>query len=260
MLRARPLTTLICAVFVFLVIGSWNEVQAADERSYNATVGPGTYTAPAFPGARDSHTVLFPFVDAEYHNRWYTSASDIVGYYGLKRTNAEFGAALEWDLTQRRSRDDERLSGWRDVKETARVKIFANRTIAFITADANIATDVLGHGQGTLALANLWITIPFSPSVSLSIGPGITWADREYMTTFYAVTAAQASRSSLAMFTAHAGISDAHINGFLQWNIASHYQLGISTVRARLTGDAGESPITQTRRQFTAMGWLAYRF
>jgi len=39
-------------------------------------------------------------------------------------------------------------------------KLFATRTIGILTGDANIATDVANHGQGTLGQGNLWLTIP----------------------------------------------------------------------------------------------------
>jgi MipA family protein len=143
--------------------------------------------------------------------------------------------------------------------ETARFKLFASRTVSFVTGDVNVATDVAGHGQGTLAQANLWFTIPFDPTFSVSFGPGATWADTDYMHTFYSVTAAE-SGSPLPAFASRAGVVDAHLNGLAEWVICSHYRIGASAYFADLKGDAASSPITERRGLSTLVGWIAYRF
>jgi outer membrane scaffolding protein for murein synthesis (MipA/OmpV family) len=231
-----------------------------DNIAYHVTAGPGIYIAPSFPGARGTRKVLFPFVDAEFDNRFYTSAADLVGVYGYKTESTEAGAALQWDLTRRLSRDDERFRNLPNVNETARLKWFASRTVAFVTGDVNLASDVAGHGQGTLAQVNVWFTIPFDPTFSVSVGPGVTWADSEYMRTFYTVTRADSARSSLSAFAARAGIADAHFNGLAEWQLFSHYRIGASAYFARLKADAAASPITVRRTQPTVVGWIAYRF
>jgi hypothetical protein len=72
---------------------------------------------------------------------------------------------------RRISSDDDRLCGLPNVGEIARFKLFASRTVSFVTGDVNVATDVAGRGQGTLAQANLWFTVPFDPTFSVSVGP-----------------------------------------------------------------------------------------
>ncbi len=140
------------------------------------------------------------------------------------------------------------------------MKFFASRTVYFITADANVAKDIAGHGQGTLAQANLWVTMPFGPTFSVSLGPGATWADKVYMHTFYSVAPTQSLGWVLPAFSARSGVADAHLNGFAEWIICTHYRIGASAYLAHLDGDAGGSPITQRRAQKMLVGWLAYRF
>jgi len=228
--------------------------------AYHASVGPAAYVAPAYPGARRSREVWFPFIDADINDRFYTSAADLVGIYGYKTEATQAGAAIAWDLTHRISSDDERLRGLPNVNETARFKLFASRTVYFVTGDANVATDIAGQGQGTLAQANLWLTLPFSSTFSVSVGPGATWADADYLRTFYSVPANHGPGVSLPAFSTRAGVVDAHLNGFAEWVIFSHYRIGASACLAHLKGDAGASPITQRRGQATLVAWIAYRF
>lgn len=233
---------------------------ARAEGEFHASVGPGIYAGPAFPGAHHVRKLLFPFVDAEYAGRLYTSAEDLIGVYAYKTVNTQIGAAIAYDPTERRARDDDRLRGLPDVRETERFKLFGSQTVGAVTADANVARDIAGHGQGTLGQVNLWLTIPFAPSFSVSAGPGVTWADSRYMHTLYTVTPAEAAVSVLPVFAGRAGIVDAHLNGLAEWVIHSKYRLGAQAWLGHLRGNAAASPISVQHEQTTVVGWIAYRF
>jgi outer membrane protein len=257
------------AVAAAIALTAAGRLQAAADSSdtasstvtdYHLAVGPGDYWYPQYPGSRNSRQLLFPFVDAEYANRIYTSAADLLGVYGYKTETAEVGAALEYDPTRRKTADDPLLRGPSNVKDTTRFKLFGSRTIGIVTGDMNVARDIEGHRQGTLGQANLWLTAPFDPTFSVSAGPGVTWADGRYMHTFYAVTQHEAMTSYLPAFATRAGIADAHWNGLAEWQLWSKYRLGAEATFAHLKGDAADSPISMRHQQTTVTGWIAYRF
>ena len=224
---------------------------ACAEDDFALSVGPGIYAGPSFPGSRHERRLIFPFIDAEYAGRVYTSANDLIGVYAYKTTNTQLGAAVEYDLTQRR------VPGLPDVKETPRFKLFGSQTVSALTADANVARDIGGHGEGTLAQANLWVTVPFDSSFSLSVGPGVTWADSQYMQRLYAITAAE---GTFPVFVTRAGVADVHLNGLAEWVIHSKYRIGAQAWLWHLRGDAAASPLAVQHAQTTVVGWLAYRF
>ncbi|HVW69187.1 MAG TPA: MipA/OmpV family protein [Steroidobacteraceae bacterium] len=237
-----------------------NSPAASAGPGWHAALGPGGYMLPRYPGARQTRTVPFPFVDAEVAGRWYTSGSDILGVYGYKTNATQLGTALEYDLTSRKSTDDSRLRDLPDVKQTTRLKVFGSQTVQMITVDANVARDIAGGRAGTLGQANLWLTLPLDPTFSVSAGPGLTWSDRQYMQAFFAITPAEAQASLLPAFFARAGLSDAHLNTLAQWQIARRYELGVLACTAHLRGSALQSPIALQHEQTTVTGWLAYRF
>ncbi len=208
---------------------------ACAEADFHAAVGPGIYSGPLFPGAARSRRFVFPFIDAEYAGRLYTSANDLIGVYAYKTTNTQAGAAVEYDLTRRLP----------DVKQTERLKLFGSQTLGAVTADANVAKDIGGHGEGILGQSNLWLTIPVGHTFSVSAGPGATWGDSRYMHTLY---------------MGRAGIADVHINGLAEWVIHTKYRLGAQTWFGHLRGDAAASPLVMRHEQPTVVGWIAYRF
>jgi outer membrane scaffolding protein for murein synthesis (MipA/OmpV family) len=213
---------------------------AGDGADWHLAVGPGLYSMPRYPGAGSTRTRFLPYVDAEYHHRFYTSVADLIGVYAVKTDAVQAGAALEYDPTERPAG-----AGLPRVRDTARLKLFASRTVSFVTFDGNVARDVLGRGQGLLAQANLWLTAPLTPDLSVNAGPGATWADAQYMRSF---------------FGTRAGLVDVHLNGYVEWRVTPHYQIGMLAYLARLKGDAAASPVTDRRGQPTLMGWVAYRF
>jgi MipA family protein len=228
--------------------------------SWKLQVGPGSETLPTYPGSRTLHTVLFPFIDAEYDQRLYSSGNDLLGVYAYKTENTQLGSALEYDMTARRVSDDARLRGLPNVYRTSRFRLFGSQTVQMITADANVARDVNGGHEGTLGQANLWATLPFGSKLSLSAGPGLMWGDRQYMQTFFAVTAAESDRSAFREYFARAGVIDRRLNGFLQWDAAPRCQIGLLAYAAHLRGSALQSPITVQHEQTSFTGWVAYRF
>lgn len=233
---------------------------ARAEEEFRASIGPGIYAGPSFPGSHQVRKLLFPCVDAEYAGRFYTSAEDLLGVYAYKTVNTQLGAAITYDPTERLSRDDARLRSLPDVRETERFKVFGSQTVGAVTADANLARDIAGHGQGTLGQVNFWLAVPFGPSFSASAGPGVTWADHRYMHTLYTVTPAEAAVSMLPVFAGRAGMVDAHLNGLAEWVIHSKYRLGAQASLGHLRGAAAASPICAQHEQTTVVGWIAYRF
>jgi MipA family protein len=249
-------------VLMTLTLAAAMSARAADpplEEGTNLAIGPGVYVTPSYPGASASRGFLLPYVDAEYLGRFYTNASDLLGVYAFKTQGDAVGAAIQYDFTERLSKDDARFANLSDVKATPRFKLFAAKTISIFTADFNVATDIAGRGQGTLAQANIWATIPFVKNWVFSIGPGLTWADHEYMTTFFTITPQQASVSPLRVYSASAGIDDVHLNAVVTYSISTRWGVGASAYEARLHGSADQSPVTLRREQTTALGWIVYK-
>jgi len=236
------------AAVLLLAAGAAGSRHAAssEQADWKLSLGPGAQTLPVYPGSRQLHTVWFPYLDAEYADRIYSNASDLLGVYAYKTADTQVGSAFEYDLT---SRDASRVPELPTVRRTTRFKLFASETASFITVDGNIARDAAGHHEGTVGQTNLWASMPLGSAFLLSAGPGLAWGDRQYMQTFF----------TLPPYFARAGVSDAHLNGLAQWQISSRYQIGLLACAAHLRGSALQSPVSVQHEQTTLTGWIAYR-
>jgi outer membrane scaffolding protein for murein synthesis (MipA/OmpV family) len=223
-------------------------------------VGPAVEITPTYPGAKDSRTFALPDIEGQYDNWLYISATDLLGVYLYNRSGNKAGAAITYDFTERLAKDSPHLAHLDDVDTTTRFKVFLEQRVAMFAGGFNVATDVGGHNEGTLAQAYLNLLLPLTARGFVTIGPGLTWSDKHYMRAFYSVSAEQSALSGLPQFDAGSGISDVHGELVAGYQISSRWSLGLDVVVAYLRGDAAHSPFTEANAQTTWLASVLYRF
>lgn len=122
--------------------------------------------------------------------------------------------------------------------------------------------DVAGGHNGAVVEVGAGMQVPFERPWFLLMGRA-TWADQDYTSSYFGITAPQSVRSGLRPFAASAGIRDV---GF---SLSSRLPLwrGLSLVAVlnyeRLLGDAADSPLTARLgdpNQLSASTGFIYRF
>lgn len=222
-----------------------NAQQDASPR-LRAALGAGVAVAPTYPGADGYRAHLAPAIHLAYGPV----------FFGLGGLGVNLYRAAGWrfgvNLMPGRGRDesdDPHLHGLGDVDRTWRGGAFAVYFREGYLARASVSTDIGGNHQGSLARFDVYARRPFGDGLVLFAGPGITWGDRSYTQTFFGVSAAQSAASGLPQFDAGAGISSARLSAGAVYRLAPRWRLLSSYSYARLTGDAGASPITENRNQ-----------
>lgn len=132
------------------------------------------------------------------------------------------------------------LSGgytWRDPADDRKRVGFSVWTLA----------DVTGGHDGWTTGANVFGMYPVALPVTIAAGAGVTYADGNYMDTYFGVTPADSQASGLAPFSAGAGVRDARgwLVGML--HLSPRWHLGAGVLYSRLLGDAKDSPIVSER-------------
>jgi MipA family protein len=84
------------------------------------------------------------------------------------------------------------------------------------------------------------------PSAELAVwaGPRLSFADAEYMNTYFGVTAAESLASGLTGFDAGGGVKSVGAEIGMRYDFNKLWALESSASYAKLIGDAGDSPIT----------------
>ncbi len=258
------------AVLLLCIAGAALAQQSDEEAGTRVSVGAGVINAPKYPGADSYRLRAIPVISLAF-GRFFVGGGDPGGGGGgggggvgmnIVRDPAwRLGVALAPGFGRaRRESDHPSLAGLGDIDRATRAVAFAGYTWGWLSANLRVATDIEGEDQGTLATFDLSARYRATPELSFSAGPGITWADDDYMTTFFGVSGEQAARSSLPAYEAKGGVHALRFGVGASYRFERRWSVGGRVSRARLTGDAADSPITRDRTQYTAAIFAAYRF
>ena len=226
--------------------GFENAQQQDASPRFRAALGAGVAVAPTYPGADGYRAHLAPAIHLAYGPVFFGIGGLGVNLY--RGAGWRFGVNLMPGRGRDES-DDPHLSGLGNVDRTWRGGVFAVYFREGYLARGSVSTDIAGHHQGTLARFDVYARRPVGDGLVLFAGPGLTWADRNYTQTFFGVTPAQSAASGLPQFDAGAGVSSARVSAGAVYRLAPRWRLLSSYSYARLTGDAGSSPITENRNQ-----------
>ena len=222
-------------------------------------LGLGMSAAPNFEGSNKYRIMPRPFVFAAYGRVF-------VGFGGIgvnlyRAPGWGFGAIVT-PRPGRKEDVDQRLAGLGDIDPSVDFGIYGvTFTRRFLTR-AILYTDVSGQGQGSFGRLDVLWRFRVDERVRFFAGPGLSWGSRQHQQTFFGVTAEQAARSreQFPEFEAGAGVNSLRLTGGANYRFAPNWNLIGGLTASRLSGDAGNSPIVETRQQYRASVSAIYLF
>lgn len=236
--------------------GSWLEKAGRQAAEWNVMLGAGVRVEPKFEGAKDFTIIPLPMISAEFGQYVSVDPSGLTinawQYEGLSvkgRLGYDFG---------RDSDDDKHLDGLGDIGASAVLGV--DLSYELMPFEFKLSLDQnLGGSDGFSAKFGTALMVPMDPFM-FSIGPSVTWADGNYMESYFGVTEKQSIRSGLREFEAEAGFKrvDLEISGL--YFINEHWALRGEVGVGYLVGDAADSPVSQENLQPYSMFVLGYKF
>jgi outer membrane scaffolding protein for murein synthesis (MipA/OmpV family) len=235
---------------------SWLESAEQQAQEWNVSVGAGFRIEPKFEGADDFKIAPVPWVSADF-GRYVSVNTRGVTINAWDYEGLSVKGRLGYDLG-RDSSDDRHLHGLGDVDAGAVLGL----DLAYDLEPVEIKLEVdkiVGGSDGLTAKFGVAYTVPID-RFTFSIGPSVTWADSNYMESYFGVTDRQSRRSGLSDFDADAGIKriDLELSGMVM--IDEHWWVRGEVTFGALTGDAADSPVSQTNFQPATMWIVGYRF
>jgi outer membrane scaffolding protein for murein synthesis (MipA/OmpV family) len=105
-----------------------------------------------------------------------------------------------------------------------------------------VATDVSNEHDGTLATARTGYTFK-ADRMSTRIGVSLTYANDDYMDTYFSVDAVDSGRSGLSVYKAESGIKDIGVDLMLRYNMTDNWDIRGALAYIALLNDAKDSPV-----------------
>ena len=237
-----------------------------DETS--VTLGVGGGYAPEFEGGDEYEIGIVPLISVENFYGFNATFGQLS--YNLIKAGGESqgwflmgGPAI--GLSEDRDEDDsDDLDGLGDVDGGVDVGGFANLAYGPVLFDLTITQEVADGHEGMLVSFGVGTQVPITER--FGIGPSIstTWADDNYMDSFFGVDAGQAADSGLDEFDADAGFKNISLELGAFYEVTDQIGLQAAVGYSRLLGDAADSPIVSgsngSPNQFQMFLGAAYQF
>jgi outer membrane scaffolding protein for murein synthesis (MipA/OmpV family) len=256
----RPQTT---AAALILSLGATTAPALAQSASDNASdwkvsLGAGAIVQPEYPGSDEMKIMPIPDFDVTWRNRVFLNMQNGLGVYALKSDTATLGASVGVHFG-RDEDDGDRLNGMGDIDTTAQAKLFGSYNFGWVEFGGELGRD-LGEGDGFSLDVNAAYPMKLTPQWRVNPAIGATFADDDYMQSWFGVTSPQAARSGLATYEADGGLMSTYAKVDVQYFVTEKWILGSSFKVERLMGDAADSPVVEEKTQPSVLFSVSRRF
>lgn len=268
--RGVKATTLVKPVVAALLLAAsnWAQAQAFDavrlfgvlEEDSAGVVGAVVIAAPEYAGADKHDVVVLPSFDYRWKNGWFAGFSNGIGYLFPSRPDMQYGLRVTADFGRKESRSDA-LAGMGNINVRPEAGIFFNY---FPTAEVFL-TSSLRYGAGNDS-NGMQIDLgagyarQLAPQWRGAVGVAATYANADYMQSYFGVTAQQSASSGYAAYQPGAGWRDLRLNGSLTYSFNAKWSLTGAVTASTLQGDARDSPIVFENTLISGILALGYSF
>ena len=232
---------------------------AAPDRN-GGTVGLAVVAGHQYMGSDERRTRVYPAIDYRWASGWFAGTMNGLGYNFSRQPGVQYGLRMTADF----GRDETRsvvLRGLGDVDARPELGAFYNRqptAHTFVTSSLRYGS---GQGRdGLLIDLGAGVTAPLAPAWRVGAGVAATWANAQYMQSYFGVDAAQSARSGLGLYRASAGMRDVRVSVSATYAISPRSSATAGLSYSRLLGDAANSPIVRDRAGLNGVLAVTYAF
>ena len=259
----------VLALAMMLAIG----VQGALAAKAGGFVGAGIAMSPDYEGADDYEAAAAFFGSYTWESGRYVALTGTTGAGKAGRIKANLVPESMSDMWQagpvlqfRNERDDienDRVDSMRKVDSAVEAGAFLGLQSGPWAGSLTYATDVSDEHDGSLIALEGSYTVAMNESLHLTFGANLTYADDDYMDTYFGVNATDAAASGLPIYSADSGVKDVGLSLTARYRLDESWGLLGSLSYDRLLNDAEDSPLVDDegdKNQFGAALTVTYSF
>lgn len=262
------------------------ETDGAVKKKPDWTVELGAFGlfSPKFFGAKDSKFAAAPYVSIRYKDIAFASVDRGIGVNLFSANGFTAGAFVNF-RSGREEKDSRRyLTGLGDVDSAIAAGGFVKYEYGrFFSTQVTVSKGIFSLGDNKNKInalgflektkGNLGTRIDWSADarlplldnrLHLSIGPRVSFFDKEYAEAAYGVTINQALASGYRSYKPKGGIGEVGVGGSARYRITENLSATAFGSYTRIVGDAAKSPIVTgtggSKDQFKAGLGLTYQF
>ena len=267
---ARKFTPTLCLIVLF----AWPlYAEAGEKGDWDIRIGAGVRYDTAYEGSDEMKARAFPLVNITWKDLVFLNPRDGLGVR-LSNENLTFSAGIGYVFGRDES-DSNDLSGMGDIDDAAAANLGVEYDIGPLELHASVSRH-LGGSDGTLAKAGIEGIVPLAlltgtmePQAmgdggprgpALWLGASISWADDNYMESYFGVNSIQSLTSGHARYTAESGFKSVDVDAGVIYPFLQNWAVNAQVGYSQLLSDAADSPIVMDKDSFSGGLFLAYRF
>ncbi|OEU75589.1 MAG: hypothetical protein BA869_10765 [Desulfuromonadales bacterium C00003107] len=227
------------------------------------SLGLGVAAVPDYEGSDDYEAVPIPYVSVTWESgRFIRLSGNRLGANILAGGTWQFGPVLQFRSKRDDDVDNSAVSKLRKVDNAVEAGAFVGFKASNWDISAQVVNDVSDEHEGMLATAKAGYTME-SGNFSTRVGLSSTYADDDYMDTYFSIDADNAARSGLSTYSADSGIKDVGIDLNMRLRMSDSWEVMGLLGYTKLLNDAKDSPIVDQEgddNQFMAGLTVIYNF
>jgi len=225
-------------------------------------LGGLTAVRPKYMGSDQYKINGFPLIDIKYKNISFLNYQEGLGINLLYAPSFRVGIAFNY-YGSRDQNDSDKLQGLSDINGGVNVGAFGNVSFGKFYAKLKIRQDISNNHNGLIISGRLGYKTSLTKKLRVNLNIETTFANEDYMDTYFGISNIQSSASGLSQFNAGSSIKD--FTGGLNfiYPVYKNWTALAFTKYARLINDAASSPLVKvlgSKNQLKLNLGIAYRF
>jgi outer membrane scaffolding protein for murein synthesis (MipA/OmpV family) len=250
---------IVTACFAF--VGMPASSSAAD---VNYSLGAGVGFVPDYEGSEDYEAVPVPYFSAQWeYGRYLKLDGSVLKANLLANKTWSLGPLLQYRKKRDDDVDNDAVSKMQKIDAAVEAGAFLGYKFDSWDFGIQIATDVSDKHDGTLVTARTGYTFKLDSGMKTRIGASISYADDNYMDTYFSVDDTDSVRSGLSVYKAESGIKDIGVDLMILYSMTDNWDIRTIIGYFALLNDAEDSPIVNdegSNSQTKASVVLIYNF
>ena len=174
----------------------------------------------------------------------------------------ELGPVLQYRM-ERDDVDNNRVDGMKDIDAATELGAFVGFKSGPWAASLTYATDVSDEHDGAVTELAGSYRLAMSDEFALKFGASVSYADSDYMETYFGVNSKNVGTSGFSNYSADSGIKDYGLSVSAEYALNQNWGLQGGVNYYRLMNDAKDSPLVDDvgdRNQLSASLAVTYTF
>jgi len=224
--------------------------------SNHFTLGAGVAATPHFQGSDGYQGEPVPLVDAQF-GRFFARSGEGIGLDAIETQTFRAGLAVNW---MQGYDDDDAPRGLDEVKDALGARLFASVRFKGTVTTVAATKAITESERGLLLNASLARPVPLTSRLTIVPSIGTTWADEDYMVSYFGVDPAEAAVSGFSPYRPGSGFKDASFRLAASYRITNKTSIVAFAGVTHLLGDAADSPFIERKTQPLGLVGLTYSF